>query len=316
MPDHPARQQSKIKNHRSKVFLLAGPTGAGKTALALALAERLDAEIVGADAFQIYAGLSILTAQPSAADQARLPHHLIACVPITESFDAQRYAELARPVLGAIHARGKTALVVGGAGLYFRALLEGFAPAPPTDPTLRAELERMDLPPLVERLRAADPAAPALVDLKNKRRVSRAIELVEGSGRPLAEFRATIPALKHAPGVLLTRARDQLVRRIETNVRAMFAAGVIEEVRALENPRSKISPTASRAIGLAEIRAHLRGELTRAACEEKILIATRQYAKRQLTWFRRQTTFRTLDLTDFPHPSDALESALKATDAA
>jgi tRNA dimethylallyltransferase len=279
----------------------------GKTALAAALAERLDAEIVGADAFQIYAGLPVLTAQPSAVELARVPHHLVGCVPVAEAFDARRYADLARPLIREIHARGRIALIVGGTGLYFRALIDGLAPTPAPDMRLRTELNALDLPDLIARLQSADPAAPAQIDLQNKRRVTRAIEIVEGSGRPLAEFRQTPPS--SARGLLLIRERGELHRRIEANVRAMFAQGVVEEVRAWGD---SLGPTAARAIGVREIQALIRGETSRATCEEAIVIATRQYAKRQLTWFRHQTTFPVLDLTGSPHPSLAVESALRA----
>jgi tRNA dimethylallyltransferase len=290
-----------------KIFHLAGPTGVGKTALALALAERLDAEIVGADAYQIYAGLPILTAQPSPEEMRRVPHHLVGSVPASETFDAQRYADLARPILAEIAARDRPALVVGGTGLYFRALIDGFAPTPASDPALRAELEEMSLPALLERLRAADPDAPGQIDARNKRRVTRAIEIVELSGRPLSEFRNTPRA--EVSGLLLVRDREDLRRRIAANVEAMFAAGVVEEVRALGET---VGPTAARAIGFREIQALIRGEMTRAECQEAIVTATRQYAKRQLTWFRNQTTFALLDLTGTQHPSEAVESALQA----
>ena len=296
-----------IPNPQSKIIYLAGPTGVGKTALAGALAEQLDAEIVGADAFQIYAGLPLLTAQPTPKEHSRVPHHLVGCVPVTEAFDAQRYADQARPLIDEILTRGRMALVVGGTGLYFRALIDGLAPTPPPDASLRAELNALDLPDLIARLRAADPSAPVQVDLQNKRRVTRAIEIVEGSARPLAEFRKTPPS--SACGLLLTRERKELHERIAANVRAMFEQGVVEEVRALAD---SLGPTASRAIGVREIQALLRGEMSRAACEEAIVIATRQYAKRQLTWFRHQTTFQPLDLTGPPHPSLAVESALRA----
>jgi tRNA dimethylallyltransferase len=232
---------------------------------------------------------------------------LIGCVPVAESFDAHRYAALARSVVDEILARGRTPLVVGGTGLYFRALIDGFAPTPAADAELRAELEGTDLPALVRRLDAADPNAPAMVDLRNKRRVVRAIEIVELSGRPLAEFRATPRA--EVRGLLLVRERGELLRRIEANVRAIFDAGVVEEVRSLGDG---IGPTASRAIGLREIQALIRGETTRRECEAAMILATRQYAKRQLTWFRKQTTFRALDLTGTQHPS--VESALGAID--
>jgi len=298
--------QSQIINPKSQIYL-AGPTGVGKTALALAIAERLGAEIVGADAYQIYAGLPILTAQPSAEDMRRVPHHLVGTVPATETFDAQRYVEMARPILTEIAARGKTALIVGGTGLYFRALIDGFAPTPASNAVLRAELEEMPLSDLLERLRAADPAAPGQIDARNKRRVTRAIEIVELSRRPLAEFRNT--PRTDARGLLLVREREDLRRRIAANVETMFETGVVEEVRVLgEN----VGPTAARAIGFREIQALIRGETTRAECQEAIVTATRQYAKRQLTWFRNQTTFASLDLTGTQHPSDAVESALHA----
>lgn len=289
------------------VLHIAGPTGVGKSALAIEIAERLGAEIVGADAYQIYAGLPILTAQPAAAEMARVPHHLIGCIPPTEAFDAQRYAELARSALADIADRGRPALVVGGTGLYFRALIDGFAPTPPPDTGLRTELEDLGLDALVSRLEAADPAAPALIDCRNKRRVVRAIEIVEGSGRPLADFRST-PRME-ATGIVVTRDREELRNRIAANVRQMLTTGAIEEVEALGD---EIGPTAERAIGLKEIRAYIHGALSLDQCEESMIQATRQYAKRQLTWFRNQTTFKTLDLTGTQHWSAAVESALRA----
>jgi len=251
--------------------------------------------------------MPVLTAQPTAEERQREPHHLVGCIPPAESFDAQRYADLARPILADIVARGKRALVVGGTGLYFRALISGFAPTPPPNLTRRTELDALELPELVEILRRTDPAAPALVDLQNRRRVVRAIEIVEGSGRPLADFRQTPPA--SAPGWLLVRERDELRQRIAQNVQAMFSNGVVEEVRSLGDT---VGPTASRAIGWREIQALLRGELTHPEAEAAIITATQQYAKRQLTWFRHQTTFRSLDLTANRHPSDAVPGALRA----
>ncbi len=288
-------------------MFLVGPTGVGKSALALELAARLDAEIVGADAFQVYAGLPVLTAQPSAADRARVPHHLIGEIPVEESFDAYRYAKLATSALADIHARGKCALMVGGTGLYVRALTLGFDDVPPANSALRAELAAMDLSDLVRRLEKADPHAPTLVDIKNRRRVERAIEICELSGRPLAEFRSSRKV--EACGLMLVRERQELRDRIARNVRAMLEGGAIEEVRMTQD---LAGPTARRAIGWSEISAMLRGELTRQECEEAIVTATRKYAKRQLTWFRNQTTFPSLDLSDTQDSLHALESALRA----
>jgi tRNA dimethylallyltransferase len=277
----------------------------GKSSVALELAGRLGAEIVGADAFQIYAGLPILTAQPDEEALRRVPHHLVGCVPLAEAFDVQRYAVAARAAIEDILARGRPVIVAGGTGLYFRALIDGLSPTPAADPVLRAELEEMPLPALIERLRAADAAAPAQVDLRNKRRVTRAIEIVELSGRPLGEFRAA--SRGQAQGLLLVRDREDLRRRIEASVRGMFDRGVEDEVRAAS---ALAGPTASRAIGFVEIQALLAGRLTRAECEERMIVATRQYAKRQLTWFRGQTSFPTLDLTGMQ--TSAVERALGA----
>ncbi|HVE15630.1 MAG TPA: tRNA dimethylallyltransferase, partial [Chthoniobacterales bacterium] len=161
-----------------------------------------------------------------------------------------------------------------------------------------------------ERLRIADSAALEQIDLKNKRRVTRAIEIVETSGQPLAHFRSTPRA--YVPGLLLVRERENLRGRIEYNVRAMFDRGVVEEVNALGE---SVGLTAARAIGFQEIQALLRGEISQADCEADIVTATRQYAKRQLTWFRNQTKFSVLDLTDSQHPSQVVDHALGVLDS-
>ncbi len=288
---------------------MVGPTGVGKTALAVELATALGAEIVGADAFQIYEGLPILTAQPDARQRARVPHHLVGCVPVSTANDVASYLQAATETLKAIAARGRPALVVGGTGLYVRALTDGLSPTPPADPDLRAELETLDLSALVERLRRADPGAPALLDLNNRRRVARAIEICEMTGQPLANFRDR--PRQPARGLLLVRDRADLHDRIAANVRAMFAAGVVDEVAAITGA----APSAAQAIGFREIQALIRGEMRPDECVETITIGSRQYAKRQLTWFRRQTTFSMLNLTEFPDPVVAVGSAIRALTA-
>jgi len=285
---------------------VVGPTGVGKTALALDLASILGTEIVGADAFQIYEGIPILTAQPTPAQRARVPHHLVGCVPISSAYDAAAYQRDATRALSEIANRGLAAIIAGGTGLYVRALAEGLSPTPPSDPALRVELDATPLDALVERLRRADPDAPAQVDLRNKRRVTRAIEICELSAQPLARFRDR--PRQRGRGVLLTRDRDDLNARIESHVRAMFDAGVVNEVAALPPP----GLTASRTVGLREIQAHLRGELPLDACRAAIVLATRQLAKRQLTWFRNQTSFPPLNLTGISDPEEAVQSAVRA----
>ena len=296
----------------AETVIIAGPTGVGKTTLGLRLAKRLGGEIVGADAFQLYRGLPILTAQPTPAQQAGVPHHLLGSVDPAEGYDAGRYAREAPPIIEAIAARGRIPIVIGGTGLYLKALIFGLDELPGNDPALRKELSGIDLPSLLERLRMADPDALALIDTANRRRVERALEIVVLTGRPLAESRTGRMASARLPGVrslLLTREREELSARIGRNVRMMFERGVEREVAAL--PEEKTGPTAAMALGLREIRALLHGELSRGEAEESITTATRRYAKRQKTWFRNQHAFPSLDLSRFASEERALEEALR-----
>lgn len=279
----------------AETIFLAGPTGAGKTALSLLLAKRLGGEVVGADAFQVYRGLPILTAQPTPSQRAEIPHHLVGCVDPGESYDAARYRRDALEVLRAIGARGNRPIVVGGTGLYLKALLGGLDELPPRDPDLRAELAALELPTLVARLHSLDPDGAASVDPANRRRVERALEIVMLTGRPLDRGAGPVATPAGVLGFLVTRSREELTSRIEVNVEAMFATGVVEEVAAL--PEESTGSTASKTLGLTDIRALLRGEISRAECIARITVATRRYAKRQMTWFRHQHDFTAIDLT-------------------
>ncbi len=285
---------------------MTGPTGVGKSVFAVELAHRLDGEIVGADAYQVYAGLRILTAQPDLA--GKVPHHLIGFLPPTESFDAAAFFALATEKIAEIRGRGRRPIVVGGTGLYLKALTHGLDAPAPGDPAFREEIQDLPLEELVRRLDEADPEARLVVDLQNPRRVQRALEIVHATGRPLAESRRAwnTPGNPDFCGLLLTRERPELDDRIAINVDRMFAEGVVHEVGSL----GTVGPTAERAIGFREIRAMLDGRLTESACREAILLATRQYAKRQLTWFRNQFNFTTIDLTGQSSPNEALSLAL------
>lgn len=271
----------------------------------------------------MYAGLEILTAQP--ALPGSVPHHLIGFLSPAEPFDAARFASLATKLIPEIQARGKTPIVTGGSGLYLKALTHGLADAPPPDPALRDELSALPDDELRRRLDTADPAARALVDFQNPRRVLRALEIHLLTGRTVAESRQSW-ASKDTPGfrgLLLHRDRGELDARIAANVDAMFARGVVAEVAALSGPKSPTSafdvqspgPTALHAIGLREIQSLLRSEITEPACRAAIILATRRYAKRQLTWFRNQFNFSVLDLTGLRH-HEALSSALNLLGAA
>ncbi len=280
-----------------ETILVAGPTGAGKSALSLLLAERLGGEIVGADAFQIYRGLPLLTAQPPPASRRGIPHHLIGCVDPSEHHDAARWLAAVREILPGIVARGRRPVVVGGTGLFFKALLGGLQEMPPGDPSLRAELELLPDAELARLLSSLDSRAPAQVDMANRRRVVRAVEIVRLTGRPLAESRTAARPMP-PPGVralLVTRDREDLGRRILGNVRAMFSAGVEQEVASL--PLERTGPTAAATLGLREIRSLLAGEISRGECIDAVTLATRRYAKRQMTWFRNQHDFNPLHLS-------------------
>ena len=291
----------------NNIFFIVGPTAVGKTSFAIEFAEQFDAEIVNADAFQIYRGLDILTAKPDSLAQRRVRHHLLSQVSLAEAMSAVRFGELAWAALADIRSRGKNAIITGGSGLYLKAITHGFDELPPPDPKLREELRALSLEELGLRLRDLNPQLAARTDLKNPRRVIRAIEIafVEatisgGSKRNAAAMAASTEssgAISKAVGVLLLRDRDDLYQRINERVNAMFREGVEEEVRALQD----IGPTATKALGLKEIRALLDGHSSRAECIAKIQQATRRYAKRQLTWFRHQTTFPQLNLTPFSH---------------
>jgi tRNA dimethylallyltransferase len=281
-------------------FFIVGPTAVGKTLLAIELAQQFDAEIVNADAFQIYRGLDILTAKPDSKARGRIWHHLLDQVSLAETMSAIRFGELASAALADIRSRGKNAIIAGGSGLYLKAITHGFDEVPPPDPRLRGELSALPLEELGLHLRDLNPQLAARTDLKNPRRVIRAIEIASYreentvAGVVDAGPASTTPA---TVGVLVLRDRDDLYRRINERVNTMFREGVEEEVRALQD----IGPTAANALGLKEIRALLGGQISRSECIVKIQQATRRYAKRQLTWFRHQTTFPQLNLTSFSH---------------
>lgn len=286
-------------------FVIAGPTASGKSEIAVRVAERCGGEIVGADAFQIYEGLDLLTAKPSRDLCARVPHHLIGCVPLTRGFDVAQYAELAHQRIAEIVGRGKVAIVCGGTGLYVRALIRGLADLPPADAELRAGLEAEPIEVLQRRLAALDPVAIAQIDLRNPRRVIRALEVCLLTGSPFSSFRTEWEQAEAAPrGVFLRREREDLHQRIAERTIAMFAAGVEDEVRAVE----EIGPTASQAIGFREIRELIAGQRTCEDCIRAITEGTRQYAKRQMTWFRRETSLEPVDLT----PATDLEALVVA----
>jgi tRNA dimethylallyltransferase len=290
-----------------EIFYLVGPTASGKSALAADVAARCDAEIVSADAFQIYRGLPILTAQPDAATLRKAPHHLIGAVPLSEEMSAEKFRELARRAIALIHGRGKPALVVGGSGLYLKALTHGLAPLPAVDPELRARLNQLSLAELDERLAALDQLGAETIDRQNKRRLVRALEICVQTNAPASAQRSQWKSGALASGVFVFRERAELNARIDRRVEETLRDGAKMEVAQING----LSSTAAKTLGLRQIQELLAGRMTEAECIAAIQQATRRYAKRQLTWFRRQTNLEPLNLSLFKDHEAVVEWILQ-----
>src|SRR5438132_8167554 len=291
-----------------RAFFIVGPTATRKSELGADVAREVKAEIVSADAFQIYRGLDLLTAKPDASTLAKAPHNLIGTAPLHEEMNAEKYRRAAARAIDEINSRGRLAIVVGGSGLYIKALSHGLAPLPEANPKLRQKLNAMSLDELRSKLNELDPQTAQKIDVKNRRRVLRALEICLLTGKPASEVVAGVglsavalakvddPGRPGSPipatGVFVFRDREELYARINQRVEAMFESGVIEEVRA----SGTTSATASQMIGLREIRELLEGRMSLSQCIAEIQQATRHYAKRQLTWFRRQPNFPPLNL--------------------
>jgi tRNA dimethylallyltransferase len=288
-----------------RAFFIVGPTATGKSELAADVAGEIGAEIVSADAFQIYRGLDLLTAKPDASTLAKALHHLIGTAPLHEEMNVEKYRCAATRAIDAINSRGRLAMVVGGSGLYIRALTHGLAPLPEADPRLREELNAMSFSELRSRLVQLDPETGRTIDTKNRRRLVRALEICLLTRKPASEVVAPTGrgdpgrpgSTISATGVFVFRDREELYQRINQRVEAMFERGVIEEVRAT----GATGATASQMIGLREIRELLDGKISLLQCIAEIQQATRRYAKRQLTWFRQQTNFLPLNLSLLTH---------------
>ena len=277
------------------LVVLLGPTATGKSALALSLAGELGGEIVNADALQVYRGLDIGTAKPTLEERRRVPHHLVDCLPPDAALSAGRFARLAGDAISAIRGRDRVPLVVGGSGLYLRALLGGISPMPDVAPALRGwlrrEAERRGLPALRRWLRALDPETAARTAEGDTQRTLRALEVALAGGRPQPWWIARRPfaePLAHVVRVGLTLPRGVLYDRVAGRVSAMVAAGWVGEVEALLKAGADPGWPAFQAIGYRQLAHHLRGETSLDQAVEETVRATRRYAKRQLTWFRRE----------------------------
>ena len=284
------------------LLVIAGPTAAGKTAVAVATAVRLDAEIVSADSRTVYRGLEIGTAKPSAADRAAVPHHLLDVVAPDEVFTVADYQRLARLAIAEIRARGRAPILLGGTGLYISAVVDGLAiPAVAPDWPRRARLEDDERTggagTLHRRLVAVDPAAAAAIHPRNVRRVIRALEVYERTGMPRAAPRGE--GAEAAPlMVALTMDRERLYERIDRRIDQMLADGLMDEVRRLLDDGYAPSLPAMQGLGYKELIPHLRGDMGLPEAVERFRRNTRRYAKRQWTWFRADPRYCWIDVGD------------------
>ncbi|QCK86757.1 tRNA (adenosine(37)-N6)-dimethylallyltransferase MiaA [Phreatobacter aquaticus] len=280
-----------------KAVLIAGPTASGKSALAIEIAERFDGVVINADSMQVYADLAVITARPNADEMARVPHRLYGTVDASENFSVGRWIAAASRIIGETTAAGQLPILVGGTGLYFKALLEGLSAIPPVPTDVRARIrdEALGQSPqdLHARLTQIDPQTAAGLRPSDPQRIVRALEVMEATGRPLVEWQRdgrSAPLLDAArsPGVFLAVDRQVLRDRIDRRFETMMAEGALEEVRRLAERRLDPALPAMRAHGVPGLIAHLRGEMSMDDAVSKGQRDTRAYAKRQETWFRHQ----------------------------
>ena len=293
-------------------LVLTGPTGSGKSALALELAPEFNAEIIALDSMTLYKGMDIGTAKPTRDEQDRVQHHLIDVLEPWESGSVAWWLERAAEACLDIRKRGKQPLLVGGTPFYLKALLHGLFEAPAVDPAIRlrleAEVAELGAAAIHARLADVDPISAARLHVNDVRRVIRALEVFESTGRPISALQQTWTSEQFQPQQPATTARlkcvaiiwprVELVQRLEQRVQAMFAAGWLDEVRKLRALPQPLSKEASQALGYPEIGVHLDGQVSLEETMEQIQIRTRQYAKRQLTWFRHLPGCEMLEMND------------------
>jgi tRNA dimethylallyltransferase len=295
--------------------VVVGPTASGKSDVALAAARASgDVELVAVDAMQVYRGMDIGTAKPTAAERAEVPHHCLDLVDPGEEFTLADYQAAERAAETDVATRGRRVLLVGGTGLYLRAVLDGLE-LPGQWPELRAELEAealVDLPGLRARLAGLDPVAAGRMEPTNARRIVRALEVCLGSGRPFSSFGPGLDTYPASPvtQIGLRWTRPLLAERIERRVHAMMAAGLLDEVRRLVAGPVPLSRTACQALGYKELLDHLEGRCGLDEAVATIVVRTRQFAVRQDRWFRRDPRIRWIDMTT--GPADALPALLEA----
>ncbi len=292
---------------KTRLLCLLGPTAVGKTEIAIQLAQCLDAEIISVDSRQIYRQMEIGTAKPTAEEQQSARHHLIDCVDISQPFSVADYQSLADAAIADIQNRGKQVLLVGGAGLYFRAIVDGLFEGPGADPALRKRLEtestRFGVDALHKRLQICDPESAERIHPNNVVRVIRALEVYELTGTPMSELQQQWhPEKQRYPFVAfgLTMPRALLYRRIEQRVDVMLANGLIVEVESLLAAGYPRASVALQSFGYRELIAYLDGDCTYTEAISQLKQNTRRFSKRQLTWFRKDTRIEWIDTETTP----------------
>ena len=280
-----------------KLVVIAGATATGKSALSVALAESIDAEIINADSMQVYRGMDIGTAKITVDERRGIRHHMLDALDVNQDATVAWYQSAARAAIDEIHSRGKNVVMVGGTGLYIKAVIDELN-FPDTDPmvrhTLNKEAEELGIDAMFERLEKLDPAAALAIDRANLRRIIRALEVIEITGEP---FTANLPRQEsirypHAQQFGLVMNREDLSERIDVRVNAMFEQGLVAEVERLIEAGLLQGRTAQRALGYSQVVAYLQKELSLDAAIEETKRATRQYARRQETWFSRDSRIK------------------------
>jgi len=305
-----------------RCWVLAGPTASGKSAVGLELATRLGAEILSLDSMAVYCDMDVGTAKPSAADREIVPHHLIDLIAPNESFSVSDYLKIAERVVRDVLSHGRVPLFVGGTGLYLRSLLRGVFEGPGASSSVRERLERdaktLGSAALHDRLRRVDPARAAKVHPNDLRRVVRALEVIEVGGRPMSELQLhpPLPEDERPRHVYwLSPPREWLYRRIDARVDRMIAAGLVEETRRTIEQYGTLGPTALQAIGYREVVEHLEGQRSLDETVELIKRHTRQFAKRQHTWFRNLEECHAVEITGEETPAEVAERIAPVTPA-
>ena len=300
-------------------LFLAGPTAVGKSEVAMHLAQQLRGEIISVDSMQVYRGLDIGTGKPSFTDRQRVRHHLVDILDLNEGFTAGQFVERAQRAMVEIQERGGLPILCGGTGLYFKSLLEGLSDLPAADAALRAELERTPIEELRQELELADSAMARQIDGQNPRRVIRAIEIIRVTGKPVSQQRTrwhvaptsgpgpVIPSPGEGLFIGLDRPVEELRERIDVRVDRMFGDGLVAETRALLDRGLEQNRTAMQAIGYRQTIEYVRGQRSLAETVALVKLRTRQYAKRQRTWFRHQTALAWMAVGPTERPEDVAQ---------